>query len=358
MSYDIPDFEEIRNRILRDTRNFDRDAHITPDSDHYIRASATASAVEGLYDHQSWIARQIFPDTSDSEFLEVHARLRGIVRKPATRATGHVIISGLSGSVVPLGTQIKDAQGALYVTTQHVVLTSETASHGEQLQVMQVVACQAQKPGLIPSCQDVLAKLVAPPIGVDTNVLLTISGGSNVETDASLLARLLDYMRDPPGGGTALDYKRWAMDVPGVSKAYVYPLRRGIGTVDIVITGENGTPSTEVITMVQSHIDTMRPVTARSAVVFAATPFIVNMEVGLALSGSETLQTILPVVKDALQHVYNDYEPGSGVVLSHLIAALTSVPGVSDAVIISPESNIAANPVKIPILGEVTLRGL
>ena len=203
------------------------------------------------------------------------------------------------------------------------MLTSETASHGEQLQVMQVVACQAQKPGLIPSCQDVLAKLVAPPIGIDTNVLLTITGGSNVETDASLLARLLDYMRDPPGGGTALDYKRWAMEVPGVSKAYVYPLRRGIGTVDIVITGENGTPSTEVITMAQSHIDTMRPVTARSAVVFAATPFIVNMEIGLTLSGSETLQTILPVVKDALQHVYNDYEPGSGVVLSHLIAALT-----------------------------------
>ena len=63
MPYDIPDFEEIRNRILRDTRNFDRYAHITPDSDHYIRASATASAVEGLYDHQSWITRQIFPDT-------------------------------------------------------------------------------------------------------------------------------------------------------------------------------------------------------------------------------------------------------------------------------------------------------
>lgn len=236
------------------------------------------------------------------------------------------------------------------------MLTSEKASHGEQLQVMQVVACQAQKPGLIPSCQDVLAKPVAPPIGVDTNVLLTITGGSNAETDASLLARLLDYMRDSLEGGTALDYKRWAIDVPGVSKAY--PLRRGIGTVNIVITGENGTPSTGVITMVQSHINTMRPVTARSAVVFAATPFIVNMEIGLALSGSETLQTILPVVKDAPQHVYNDYEPGSGVVLSHLIAALTSVPGVSDAVIISPESNIAANPVKTPILGEVTLRGL
>lgn len=46
------------------------------------------------------------------------------------------------------------------------------------------------------------------------------------------------------------------------------------------------------------------------------------------------------------------------VYLSHLIAALTSVPGVSDAVIISPESNITANPVKIPILGEVRLRGL
>lgn len=358
MPYDIPDFEEIRDRILRDARNLDQDAHITTDSDHYIRASVTASAVEGLYDHQSWIARQIFPDTSDSEFLEVHARLRGIVRKPATRATGHVILSGLSGSVVPLGMQIKDSQGLLYVTTQQLVLTAETAKHGEQVQVMQVVPCQAQKPGLIPTCQDVLAKLVVPPIGVDTNVLLTIAGGSNLETDASLLARLLEYMRNPPGGGTALDYKRWAMEVPGVSKAYVYPLRRGIGTVDVVITGEHGVPSTEVISMAQAHIDIRRPVTARSVIVFAATPFTVDMEIGLTLSGSETLQTILPTVKDALQHVFNEYEPGSGVVLSYLIAALTSVPNVSDAVIISPENNIAANPAKIPVLGEVTLRGV
>ncbi|WP_413462564.1 baseplate J/gp47 family protein [Kingella kingae] len=43
-------------------------------------------------------------------------------------------------------------------------------------------------------------------------------------------------MRRPPAGGNQYDYKNWALSVDGVSSAYVYPLRRGLGTVDIAIT--------------------------------------------------------------------------------------------------------------------------
>lgn len=358
MPYLIPDFEEIRNRILRDTRNLDKDAHTSHDSDHYIRASVTASAVEGLYDHQHWITKQILPDTADSEYLEIHARLRGIVRKPATRATGHVILSGLAGSIIPVGTLIRDVSGILYGTTRAVILTAENAADGEPLQVMEVIPCQAQKPGAIPSCQDVFAKLVSAPMGVDMNVLLTITGGSDVESDASLLSRLLDYMRNPPGGGTVLDYKRWAMEVPGVNKAYVYPLRRGIGTVDVVITGESGIPSSEAVVNTQTYIDTVRPVTARSVLVFAATPLSIDIEVGLTIVNSETFPTILPRVKEALQQVFHEYEPGGSVILSRLVAALTGVSGVLDAVILSPTKNIVPKAVEIPIIGNVTLRGL
>lgn len=66
MPYTTPDYAAIRDRQLRDIRNLDADAHTQPDSDNFIRASATASAVEGLYDHQQWIARQIIPDTADT----------------------------------------------------------------------------------------------------------------------------------------------------------------------------------------------------------------------------------------------------------------------------------------------------
>lgn len=74
---------QIRTDILRDIKNLLQlsDDKLGPDSDWYVRASSVASVAEGLYQHQGWIVRQIFPDTADSEFLYLHARLRGLSKK-------------------------------------------------------------------------------------------------------------------------------------------------------------------------------------------------------------------------------------------------------------------------------------
>lgn len=58
---------QIRTDILRDIKNLLQlsDDTLGPDSDWYIRASSVASVAEGLYQHQGWIVRQIFPDTVD-----------------------------------------------------------------------------------------------------------------------------------------------------------------------------------------------------------------------------------------------------------------------------------------------------
>ena len=88
------------------------------------------------------------------------------------------------------------------------------------------------------------ATLMAAPAGVSSQVLLaSMSGGVEAESDAELLARLLELIRRPPAGGNRYDYRRWALEVPGVSAAYVYPLRRGLGTVDVVVTSAGGLPS-------------------------------------------------------------------------------------------------------------------
>ena len=80
MPFAIPPFTSIRDTLLRDLKNQLPDADTGPDSDFFVRASATASAVEGLYQHQAWLVRQIFPDSADREFLELHARV--LVHQP------------------------------------------------------------------------------------------------------------------------------------------------------------------------------------------------------------------------------------------------------------------------------------
>ena len=85
MPFVTPTFDEIRNDILRDIKNLNTDADIGVDSDLYIRASAVASVATGIYQYQGWIVRQIFADTADTEFLEWHARTRGLYRHHGQR---------------------------------------------------------------------------------------------------------------------------------------------------------------------------------------------------------------------------------------------------------------------------------
>ncbi|WP_415965964.1 baseplate J/gp47 family protein, partial [Desulfovibrio piger] len=123
MPYTIPSFPAIRQRMLRDAANLDPTAPQDRDSDLYVRSSATASAVSGLYDFLAWQARQLLPDTADPEYLEQHCALRGITRKAATRATGTLTLTGRTGAVVPAGTQAKNLSGVLYRTTAGATLS-------------------------------------------------------------------------------------------------------------------------------------------------------------------------------------------------------------------------------------------
>jgi len=75
-------FDELLNAILTDYRNQFPEADTSKGSLIFIRASALASSLWGLHQHQQWIANQAFPDTSDIEALEHHAWLRGVIRKP------------------------------------------------------------------------------------------------------------------------------------------------------------------------------------------------------------------------------------------------------------------------------------
>jgi len=63
------------------------------------------------------------------------------------------------------------------------------------------------------------------------------------ETDAALLARLLNHIRRPPAGGNKNDYEQWALSVNYVAKAWCFPEGQGLGTVDIVILADMGTGS-------------------------------------------------------------------------------------------------------------------
>ncbi|SNR95176.1 Uncharacterized phage protein gp47/JayE [Humidesulfovibrio mexicanus] len=348
MGFTPPDYAAIKAGILRDVQNQLPDAATGADSDFGVRAGATAAAVEGLYQHQAWIARQVFPDTADTEWLERHAALHGLTRKRATVAQGAATFSGTPGAVIAVGTEAKTLAGLVFVTT-----AEGTIGAGGSV----AVPVQAGAAG---TAYNLAAgaglTLTSAPSGVQGAAVLTSAaiGGTDAESDASLLARVLDVLRNPPAGGNKADWRRWAMNVDGVTAAYVFPLRRGLGTVDVCVTSAGGLPSAEILEAVRAYLDEMRPAAASDFLVLAPELAPVPVTAQARLSGL-TLAQAEAAITTALAAYFATLEPGDPAYLSRIETAISGVSGVVDRVVTSPAANVDMGAIQWARLGAVTV---
>lgn len=347
----VPTLEEIRASILRDYQTYYPNADISEDSDVYARASSLAACAEGIYAHQKWLIKQFFPDTADTEFLEKHAGLRGLRRRNATYAAGKgATVSGNPDAVIAVGLQIKTEDGRFYETTESAVIPAGGSA---------VVAVRSLATGAAQNIKTATkGSFMAAPVGVSSDVVLNdVVGGTNKESDSSLLERLLNKIRRPAAGGNRYDYKDWALDVDGVEQAYVYPLRRGLGTVDIAITADNDVPNDDTVRRAQAYIDDERPVTAKESKVVKPDVTKVNFNIQVKISGV-SLNDIKTPIRNALTDYFNGLIPGDDLIVSQCEAVVSDLIGVVDRRFVAPNANRKAdviNKIEWFRLGEITV---
>jgi uncharacterized phage protein gp47/JayE len=354
MSYPVPDYQGIKTGILRDIANLLNGAVISEDSDYAVRASGEAAAIEGLYAHQLYILRQIFPDTADVADLEHHAAEHGLTRKPAAYATSPAAtFSGSSGSPIPLGTEGKTIAGVAFVTT-----AAGTVGGGGTVSL----PVRAVLGGLAGNVDAGTAlTLTAAPSGIATTATLTTAttGGADIETPEALLSRLLFVLQNPPQGGSKDDYKKWALDVPGVGFAYVYGQRTAANAVDIVILDSAGNlPGAGLIAEVQAVIEYHRNVTA-DCYVLGPTAVAVAVTGALMLASGYLLADVSVAVIAALTTYFHTLKPGDTVYRNRIINLILEVPGVIDVSLSAPAANVTAlvdsTHIELCTLGTVTL---
>lgn len=347
----VPTLEEIRASLLRDYQTYYPNADTSEDSDAYARASSLAACAEGIYAHQKWLIKQFFPDTADTEFLEKHAGLHGLRRRNATYAAGKgATVSGNPDAVIAVGLQIKTEDGRFYETTESAVIPASGSV---------IVAVRSLATGAVQNIKTATkGSFMAAPVGVSTDVVLNdVVGATNAESDSSLLERLLNKIRRPAAGGNKYDYKDWALEVDGVEQAYVYPLRRGLGTVDIAITADNGVPSDDTVRRAQEYIDQERPVTAKESKVVKPDVTKVNFNIQVKISGV-ALNDIKTAINNALRDYFNGLIPGDDLIVSQCEAVINNLIGVVDRRFIAPTANQKAdiiNKIEWFRLGEITV---
>lgn len=353
--FDRPTLAEIITRVESDFNTR------IPGADSRLRRSMLSAlgrvlsgASHSAHGYLDFIARQAIIDTATSEYLRRWAAVWGVTPTPATKATGSVSISGTPGTAVNKGTRLQRGDGVIYVTTLAVVLS------GGGTATPTVEALEAGVAGNAPVFT--VLSFVSPISGVTVtgSTLTGFTGGADAETDDSLRERLLERIQNPPHGGAENDYRKWALEVPGVTRAWVYPGELGAGTVSVRFmmdaTYVNGIPQAGDVAAVQAYLAPKRPITA-AVTVTAPIPVTRNFTILLKDANGATVTS--PTVRAAVtaelaDMILRDGKPGFPLRLSRIREAISIAAGEFDHNISVPNADVTYATGEIPVMGTIT----
>lgn len=279
----------------------------------------------------------MFPMWAYDEWLDYHAKGRGITRKPANAASGELLITGISGTTIPAG--FKFAAPATADTPAIEYQTTEKYTIGEDGTVRaQITAVEAGPKGNVPA--NTVTLMMTPIKGITsiTNEA-NITGGTEVENDDELRNRIMeiDAASEASFVGSDGDYKRWAEEVPGVGTALVMPEWAGPGTVKVVVIDSNGQPANAaIIAAVYDNIMSPGDRLQRKApigatvTIEAPTAKELNYTFTLELKAGENQETVLERFKAQLRTYYVEAKKDGVVRYNRVSSILTNTDGVKD----------------------------
>jgi uncharacterized phage protein gp47/JayE len=327
-----------------------------PNSVLRVMSDAMGALCHLTLQYVDWLARQLMPDTAETEWLDRHGDIwltnadGSTGRKLPTLAQGTVTFTGTTGAVVPIGTQLTYGTNVSYETIELEVTIGAGPSEG---------TVRALDPGTIGNRidGDTLGVSV-PPVNVDAAAtVIRVDGGTDEETDDELRLRVLERIRAPPMGGDAEDYINWALRVPGVTRAWSYPLEQGIGTVTVRfmmddLRAENdGFPLPDDVETVRNYLNTVRPVAVKDF--FAEAPIPYPIDVHISYLNVDNQATHGAIEESLLDEFYVRQKPGQTWYRAWTDEGVMSAANVVAYDLVGDDQAMPSSGY-MPVLGEIT----
>ncbi|NHR07638.1 baseplate J/gp47 family protein [Chromobacterium haemolyticum] len=378
MPYIRPTLSDLQNQVAQDI------GAALPGSDGLLRFSnlsvlgkVQAALAYLHYGYLDWIAKQAVPFTATGEYLQGWGALKKTTIKPATQATGQVTFPGVVGTLLPNGSAINRGDGVGYTTTADATVASNGYVTTPAIANADPQALTGAFGNTAAGTAMTLATAVAGITSSGT-AAIAFTGGADLEADDAFRQRVLMAYQTTPQGGANNDYVTWALQVPGVTRAWVANNGFGVGTVVVYVMldnaeaansgfpvgtngvsqydqGPGGVPRGTVAAgdqlTVANYICPLQPVTALVYVV-APTANPINFTIKGIPAGSQA------AAKTAISNVFlRQGAPGGQINLANVWTAIASVSGVNDFLILSPSGADIANPTgALPTLGTVTFQ--
>ena len=316
-----------------------------------VMADTMAGTAHGVLRYVDWLARQLFPDQAEQEWLDRFATMWLVNadgttgRKQAALAYGTVEITGDAGAVCPAGSQLEGNE-ITYETTEEVVV-------GEAETAVPVRALDPGKAGNEPLSLNF--STVLP--GVDTNArVVSLTGGADVENDDDLRTRVLLRIRQPPMGGDATDYVQWALAVPGVTRAWS-SVEMGIGTItvrfmmDDLRADNDGFPLSEDMDLVAAYIDQVRPVTVKDRWVLGPIPQRIDVIIEDLVPDTSTVRA---AIEDNLKAMLRaQAAPGQTIFAAWKTYAIMNTAEVQSFHLVNDNDDVMLSSGHMAVLGDI-----
>lgn len=315
--FDTKSFEEFREEVLENI------------SDRYskIEGSYTSDIVAGvcrelekLSENIASLESAIFVTADSGEYLIRRCADYGITRKLATAAVITVTVTADTDTVLKSGAELTDSNGKVFFElTQATELTASVPTE---------VTAVCTSTGKL-SIPENSIRFVSSVSGIVITNEAQISGTDD-ETDEALFRRLQFRLQNQPGCGTAADYKRWALEIPGVGYARV---KVGAGEISTFIADDDcGPVSSAQISAVMANFDEKRPLGAVVGV-SSATVRSASIAATVQLFDGYSLQEVQAAYEDMLHSFIGEiaFDDRTDVLtIARLSHYLMSIDGVED----------------------------
>jgi len=255
-----PSPEEVLAQILNDLRFAYAQAGIVANveegSDHWIRAKAFAARVSIAIQNGRLALADVSPLTATDDALVTLAGIYGVVKRPAAKAAGAVIIVCTGSVTIPQGYLCTAPNGEKYET-----VSASTVSSGDPVDIIAVNAGEStnQDAGTILQWDSSAVGNLRATCTVDSG---GIDGGEPEDDDERLRSRLILRLAFPGVGGNWSQIAQWAEESSAsVEAAFVYPAVRGPASYDVAITKAGGDRqlSSTTTDLAQAYIEARMP---------------------------------------------------------------------------------------------------
>ncbi|CAJ6032077.1 MuW-like tail protein [Burkholderia pseudomallei] len=289
--------------------------------------------IHGAYRYlRDFIARQAIPTKSVGEFLDAWLVAYGLPRKEAKVSQGVALGPGVAGRVLNAGSTLRDDAGQTFT----VLADAPVSNDGS---VAAKIVCDV--PGSAGNlAADTPLELIATVPGVDASFKVGpdgLSGGTDREKDPEAIYRLNQRLANPPRGSAPGDYERWALSVPGITRAWGIRNPSGPTSAGIIIMADNNPPyglPTEA--QRQAVYDYIRdPKRGPPDELFVIVPEPVYVDVVLRTT-PDTAATRSAIELELRDLFFREAVPHGRIPHTHLREAVSTAPGEFDHVFVQP----------------------